>query len=129
MAFAEPAGMLRVEVAYRPKDGPADVVSLELSSGSTLLHALRASGMLERHAEIDPSRHRVGVWGRIKPLGEPLRDGDRVEIYRELTVDPKEARRLRYRKHREAGPGSRARTGVGKVAGAMSAGGSGEEAD
>ena len=39
-----------------------------------------------------------GVWGRVQPLDHVLRDGDRVELYRPLTVDPKEARRLRYKK-------------------------------
>lgn len=95
------ADALRVEVAYVPKGGPADVVSLQLAPGSTILHALRASGLLARHAEIDLGAQRVGIWGRVKPLSEPLRDQDRVEIYRPLTVDPKEARRLRYRDHRQ----------------------------
>jgi putative ubiquitin-RnfH superfamily antitoxin RatB of RatAB toxin-antitoxin module len=98
MANAE---LLRIEVAYVPPGRPADVVQLELSPGATILHALRASGMLTRHAGIDLATQKVGVWGRVKPLGEPLRDQDRVEIYRPLTVDPKEARRLRYRDHRE----------------------------
>jgi uncharacterized protein len=42
------------------------------------------------------------VWGRVTPLDHVLRDGDRVEIYRPLTVDPKEARRLRYKRQRRA---------------------------
>ena len=96
-----PADTLHVEVAYVPKGGPADVVSLQLAPGATILHALRASGLLVRHAEIDLGTQRVGIWGRVKPLSEPLRDRDRVEIYRPLTVDPKEARRLRYRDHRQ----------------------------
>jgi putative ubiquitin-RnfH superfamily antitoxin RatB of RatAB toxin-antitoxin module len=43
----------------------------------------------------------VGVWGALRGLDHPLRDRDRVEVYRPLKVDPKEARRLRYRSHRE----------------------------
>lgn len=95
------ADVLRVEVVYLPKDQPEDVVALELAPGSTVLHALRASGVLARHVGIDLATQRVGIWGRVMPLSQPLRDKDRVEIYRPLTVDPKEARRLRYRDHKE----------------------------
>jgi putative ubiquitin-RnfH superfamily antitoxin RatB of RatAB toxin-antitoxin module len=42
----------------------------------------------------------VGVWGKLRALDETLRDRDRVEIYRPLLVDPKEARRQRYQSHR-----------------------------
>ena len=41
---------------------------------------------------------RIGIWGRLRPLGTLLRERDRIEIYRPLTVDPMEARRLRYAK-------------------------------
>jgi len=41
------------------------------------------------------------VWGKLREPGDPLREGDRVEVYRPLKVDPKEARRQRYRSHRE----------------------------
>jgi hypothetical protein len=43
----------------------------------------------------------MGVWGRAREAESPLRDRDRVEIYRPLTVDPKEARRQRYQRHKE----------------------------
>ena len=45
-----------------------------------------------------PGGLKVGIWGRARPLDTPLRERDRVEVYRPLQVDPKEARRLRYRK-------------------------------
>lgn len=41
---------------------------------------------------------RIGIWGRVRPLSTLLRERDRIEVYRPLTVDPKEARRLRYAK-------------------------------
>jgi hypothetical protein len=44
---------------------------------------------------------KVGVWGRLRPLDACLRERDRIEVYRPLTVDPKEARRLRYRNRGE----------------------------
>ena len=74
---------------------------LELPAGSSVADALRASGFLEVHGLALDSL-RCGVWGRVQPLEHALRDGDRVEIYRPLTVDPKEARRLRYKRQRRA---------------------------
>lgn len=98
---------LRVEVAYSPRGRAVDLSEVVLAEGSTALQALRASGLLERHPEIDLTVLRVGVWGRLCPTDELLREGDRVEVYRPLTVDPKEARRLRYRRQRSRLNGTR----------------------
>jgi putative ubiquitin-RnfH superfamily antitoxin RatB of RatAB toxin-antitoxin module len=92
-----------VTVAYSPRAGEVDEVAVEVAEGATLGDALRASGLLQRHPGIDLGVQRVGIWGRVRPLDAPLRARDRVEVYRPLTVDPKEARRLRYRKHRPRG--------------------------
>lgn len=100
MAPAEPAEILRVEVAYSPRPRQVELCELRLPAGSTVLDALQASGLLSRHPPIDADRLRLGVWGRVVARGEPLRDGDRVEVYRPLQVDPKEARRLRQRRQR-----------------------------
>lgn len=91
------AESLHVSVAYSPRAGVVDEVALTLAPGATLIEAIRRSGLVERHSGIDLERQRVGIWGRAKPLDTPLRERDRVEIYRALGVDPKEARRLRYR--------------------------------
>lgn len=101
-----PADTLQVSVAYSPRAGVVDEVLLKLSRGATLIDAVRASGMLERHADIDLTQARLGIWGRVQPPETRLRERDRVELYRPLTVDPKEARRLRYRK---SGKGGRVR--------------------
>ncbi len=100
--------MVHVEVVYSAAARQVDRVTLVLSAASTAADALAASGLLERHGlSIDAVR--CGVWGRRCDLAHVLRDGDRVEIYRRLTVDPKEARRLRYKgqlkKKRPAVPG------------------------
>lgn len=86
---------MRIEVVYSPAPRVVDGVMLELDAGSTVDAALRASGLLERHAGIDLTRQRVGVWGRVCGLDAVLHDGDRVELYRPLQVDPKEGRRRR----------------------------------
>lgn len=91
------ARTMRVEVAFSPAAGEVDLVRLELAAGSTALQALRASRLMERHPQIDPSVMSLGIWGRACAPATALRDGDRLEIYRPLKVDPKEARRQRYR--------------------------------
>lgn len=96
MALAEPVG---VEVAYSAGVGHMDLVELRLAPGATVADALQASGLLGRHA-LQLEALRVGVWGKAKDLATPLRDRDRVEIYRPLKVDPKEARRQRFKKDR-----------------------------
>ena len=74
---------------------------LAVPPGSTVADALEQSQILQRHPSLDLASHRVGIWGKLCSLETVLRDCDRVEIYRPLQVDPKEARRLRYRKHRD----------------------------
>ena len=72
-------------------------VQVELSHGATVLDALRLS-KIERLIEgLDVSRAAVGVFGEVVGVDHPLRPGDRVEIYRSLRVDPRDARRQRAR--------------------------------
>lgn len=89
---------MRVEVVYSPDPRTVEQVALELAAGSTVREAVRASGIAARHPAILADGQPVGIWGRLCGLDDPLRDGDRVELYRGLTVDPKEARRQRYRR-------------------------------
>lgn len=96
MAGAE---TVAVEVVYLPAPGQVDQVQLALPPGSTVADALRASGVLQRHGLAEEGL-RIGVWCRAAPLDRVLRQRDRVEVYRPLTVDPKEARRQRYKRHR-----------------------------
>jgi putative ubiquitin-RnfH superfamily antitoxin RatB of RatAB toxin-antitoxin module len=85
---------LRVEVVYALPAGE-DAVRLALAPGATALDAVRASGLLERHPGIDLSRQKIGIRGRVVEMTALLTDGDRVEVYRPLAMDPKEARRAR----------------------------------
>ena len=87
--------MITVEVVYCPAPGAIDRVSVELPEGSTLAQALGASGVLSRHG-LALDGVEAGIWGRVEALDHPLRERDRIELYRPLQCDPKEARRLRY---------------------------------
>lgn len=91
------ADVLSVSVVFSPRAGEVDEVLLSLQEGATVADALRESGMAIRH---DISELAIGVWGVLAVPGDRLRDRDRVELYRPLLVDPKEARRLRQQKQR-----------------------------
>ena len=83
---------IRVEVAYALPDRQF-LVAIDIDSGSTLGDAIRASGVLEAYPEIDLDKNRTGIFSRLTKLDKVLSDGDRVEIYRPLTADPREVRR------------------------------------
>ena len=91
------AEVLSVTVVCSPRAGAVDEVLLSLPEGATVADALRESGMAARH---ETEKLAVGVWGVLAALSDQLRDRDRVELYRPLQVDPKEARRLRQQKQR-----------------------------
>ncbi|MBI2800561.1 MAG: RnfH family protein [Gammaproteobacteria bacterium] len=63
--------------------------------GATVRHVLERARLAERFPEVDFACNRVGVFGVIRALDAPVAAGDRVEVYRPLSVDPKEARRRR----------------------------------
>jgi putative ubiquitin-RnfH superfamily antitoxin RatB of RatAB toxin-antitoxin module len=94
MGPAEP--QIVVEVVYAL---PHEQVLLTvcLPPGSTILDALACSGIAQRFPGTDLGKCRVGVFGRACPSTTVLADGDRVELYRPLGREPKEARRARSR--------------------------------
>jgi putative ubiquitin-RnfH superfamily antitoxin RatB of RatAB toxin-antitoxin module len=69
--------------------------AVELRPGSSLRDAVLASGVLSVAPELTEAPLDLGVFGRPWPADRLVRDGDRVEIYRPLIIDPKESRRLR----------------------------------
>jgi len=85
---------MKIEVVYALKD-ETDAVSVSVPAGARLRDALLASGMLERHPEISLQKQAFGIFGKRAALEARLSPGDRVEVYRALAVDPKEARRRR----------------------------------
>ena len=91
--------MIRVEVVYAHPDEQV-LVTLEVEAGTTAREAIERSAILERFPEIDLARMPVGIFGRVTDLGTRLVEGDRVEIYRPLLVDPKNARRKRAKVRR-----------------------------
>ncbi len=92
------AGLIAVEVAWSAAPQQVERLRLQLPARSTALAALRASGLLERLGAALLDSLTLVLWGRAIEPGTVLRDQDRLELLRPLQVDPKEARRLRYRR-------------------------------
>lgn len=89
---------MKVTVVYALPDRQI-VRDLDLQSGATVTSALEQSGLLIKYPEIDAPSVPVGIYGRVVPRGTLLQPGDRVEIYRPLNEEPKEARRKRVRRN------------------------------
>lgn len=88
------AESINVEVCYA-LPGKQLLVGVKLPAGATLLQALEASGLLEKHPEIDLKKNKFGIYAKLSRPDSVLRDRDRVEIYRPLIADPKEVRKQR----------------------------------
>lgn len=83
-------GGLRVEVVYATPQRQW-LIELEVPPGTSAGEAIRMSGILEEIPGLDTTN--IGVFGEVVVPGHRLRSGDRVEIYRPLAADPREARR------------------------------------
>jgi len=105
---------VRVTVCHCP--GPREWFEAEvvLPPGSTVRMAIEAAGLATRFPALDLQLAGAGVWGRKVGPEHGLGDGDRVEVYRPLRVDPKFARRERFRKQGVRAAGLFARRTVGK---------------
>jgi putative ubiquitin-RnfH superfamily antitoxin RatB of RatAB toxin-antitoxin module len=91
---ADTSKLIRVEVAYALPERQS-LLALDVPEGTTAMEAIARSEICERHPEIDLATAKVGIFGKLTKLDTPLRDHDRVEIYRPLIADPKEVRRAR----------------------------------
>ncbi|MGZ8216110.1 RnfH family protein [Methylomagnum sp.] len=85
---------MRVEVAYAKPEVQV-IVPLEMAEGATADAAIQASGLLGKFPEIELADQKIGIFSKPCALNQVLRTGDRVEVYRPLIADPKEARRQR----------------------------------
>jgi putative ubiquitin-RnfH superfamily antitoxin RatB of RatAB toxin-antitoxin module len=88
--------VLHTTVVCAVAPGQVVEVMLDLCLGASVADALRACGAMAVFAGVDLSSLDAGVWGKLAAHTQLLEDGDRVELYRPLTVDPKVARRERF---------------------------------
>lgn len=89
--------MVTIEVVYTSPD-KQKIISVQVDEETTIERAIHLSGILVIFPEIDLSQQKVGIFGKVKELNEIVKDGDRIEIYRSLLIDPKEARRRKAKK-------------------------------
>ena len=94
MAADAATDAIAVEVCYA-SDAVQFLRALRVPAGATIEQAIALSGVLQAAPEIDPATMQVGVYARKQSLDTVLRQHDRVEIYRPLIADPKNARRRR----------------------------------
>lgn len=88
------AEKIQIQVVYALTD-KQELISLQMPAGSTVQQAVEASGLLTKYPEIDLARNKLGVFAKLAKADTPLRDRDRVEIYRPLIADPKAVRKQR----------------------------------
>jgi putative ubiquitin-RnfH superfamily antitoxin RatB of RatAB toxin-antitoxin module len=93
---------IRATVVYALPDRQWEV-AVVLQCGDTVRRAIECSGLENSVPELQGREYAVGIFQRVCGFDTPVREGDRVEIYRPLLIDPKEARRLRVRKKRLPG--------------------------
>lgn len=110
---------LHITLAYSAIAGQVQELELELQTGATVHDALCAAGGLQALGfmhETCPSPM-MGIWGKLTKSEQKLVDGDRLELYRPLTVDPKIARRERFARQGARGAGLFKRQRPGAKAG------------
>lgn len=95
----ENADEIDVEVVYALPERAWEL-SVHLPAGSRARDAIACSGILQQCSEIDLGTQAIGIFGERVELDTVLRHGDRVEIYRALTADPKAVRRRRAQQSR-----------------------------
>ena len=85
---------IMVEVAYALPNQQL-IIPISIPPEANVEAAIRASGILEKFPEIDLNMNQIGIFSKLSKLDSPLRNLDRIEIYRSLIADPKEARKQR----------------------------------
>ena len=93
---------IKVEVAYATPE-KQKILALDVDEGSTVYQAAEQSGIVAEFPEIILAEAKMGIFGKAvrSPQEEVIREGDRVEIYRPLIIDPKVARANRAAKAAE----------------------------
>jgi putative ubiquitin-RnfH superfamily antitoxin RatB of RatAB toxin-antitoxin module len=91
---------ITVEVAYALPNQQL-IIPIQVTTETNAVEAIRASGILQKFPEIDLNSQQIGIFGKLSKLDAKLRHLDRIEIYRPLIADPKEARKQRAEEAKE----------------------------
>tara|TARA_Y100001972_G_scaffold82582_1_gene100534 strand:+ start:117 stop:431 length:315 start_codon:yes stop_codon:yes gene_type:complete len=95
-------GLLNVEVVYALPDRQK-LISLRVPAGTSMYEAVQQSGITGFFPELDIERSSMGIFSKVEanPKARMLAEGERVEIYRSLIIDPKDNRKERARQAKE----------------------------
>lgn len=85
---------MRVEIVFA-EPGRQLLRSVDVDEGATVADVIHRSGIDRAFAGTDLAGLQAGIWGRPVERDHAVTEGDRVELYRPLEIDPKEARRLK----------------------------------
>ena len=88
------ATVISVEVVWAMPDRQ-ELIELSVPAGSSIEHAIEVSGLYQKYPDRGLESADVGIWGQVLPRSHRVADGDRIEFYRPLQMDPREARRQR----------------------------------
>jgi uncharacterized protein len=94
-----------IEVVFALRERQ-ELVTVQLQDGATVADAIEQSSMQSAFPEWNLNECAVGIWGRLVERNQRLQQGDRVEIYRPLAIDPREARRALAAQGRSMGKSS-----------------------
>ena len=108
---------LNISVVYSPVPRQVREWAVSLVPGATVAEALAVCDIFEEFANLRESSFSLGIWGMKTQLTQPLQDADRIEIYRDLRVDPKVARRERFNRQGAKRAGLFAKSRLGAKAG------------
>ena len=97
--MAQSEETIQVEIAYALPDQQY-LVSETYPKGTTLGTLVEESPFLKAHPEIKVDPKHIGIWYKLAPLSQELKDGDRVQIYRDLLIDPRDRRRKKATEER-----------------------------
>jgi putative ubiquitin-RnfH superfamily antitoxin RatB of RatAB toxin-antitoxin module len=92
---------MEVEVAFALNAEMQTIISVDIPENSSILDAIKTSNILNIFQEINLEKNKVGIFGEIYNLDKKLKEGDRVEIYRSLLIDPMTKRFQRVKKERK----------------------------
>ena len=105
---------ISLEVVYGTPEKQA-LLEVVVEQGTSVQQAILASGIIKRFPDINLEILKVGIWNRTCKLSDLPKKGDRIEIYRPLIADPKEARRRRAEKAKEEGRADKVTGGRAKA--------------
>jgi len=90
---------IEIEVAYAPPHPNEQILKqVRVPTGTTVEQAIKLSKLMDEFPEIDLLKNKLGIFSKFTQRDTILQDNDRIEIYRPLKIDPKEARRIRAKK-------------------------------